>query len=64
MRTPDPKPYVCELRKGIHVAHIIVDGPVDAPDTLGKMMGAERFAELRSTAGAHDACLPSLVMTP
>ncbi|CAE7386672.1 Hsd17b4 [Symbiodinium sp. CCMP2592] len=50
--------------KGIHVAHIIVDGPVDAPDTLGKMMGAERFAELRSTAGAHDACLPSLVMKP
>eukprot|EP00439_Symbiodinium_sp_Y106_P062844 s1112_g9.t1 len=52
------------MLKGIHVAHIIVDGPVDAPDTLGKMMGAERFAELRSTAGAHDACLPSLVMTP
>ena len=42
------------------MAHIIVDGPVDAPDTLGKMMGAERFEELRSTAGAHDACLVGL----
>ena len=25
--------------KGIHVAHILVDGAVDAPDTLGKMLG-------------------------
>jgi NAD(P)-dependent dehydrogenase (short-subunit alcohol dehydrogenase family) len=25
--------------KGIHVAHIVVDGAVDAPDTLGKMLG-------------------------
>jgi len=25
--------------KGIHVAHIVVDGAVDAPDTLGKMIG-------------------------
>jgi len=37
--------------KGIHVAHIIVDGAVDAPDTLGKMLGPERFAELRETRG-------------
>lgn len=32
---------------GVHVAHVIVDGPVDAPDTLGKMLGAERFEQLR-----------------
>ena len=25
--------------KGIHTTHIIIDGAVDAPDTLGKMMG-------------------------
>ncbi len=25
--------------QGIHVVHIVVDGAVDAPDTLGKMMG-------------------------
>ncbi|MEL6753428.1 MAG: SDR family NAD(P)-dependent oxidoreductase, partial [Pseudomonadota bacterium] len=28
--------------KGIHVAHILIDGAVDAPDTLGKMLGEER----------------------
>ena len=25
--------------KGIHVVHIVIDGAVDAPDTLGKMLG-------------------------
>ena len=37
--------------KGIHVAHIIIDGPVDAPDTLGKMLGAERYQALREERG-------------
>ena len=37
--------------KGIHVAHILVDGAVDAPDTLGKMLGAERFQALREQRG-------------
>ena len=37
--------------KGIHVAHIIIDGSVDAPDTLGKMLGAEKFQALRETRG-------------
>ena len=32
--------------KGIHVAHILIDGAVDAPDTLGKMLGPERFQQL------------------
>jgi len=41
--------------KGIHVAHIIIDGQVDAPDTLGKMLGPERFQKLRESRGmAHD----------
>ena len=41
--------------KGIHVAHIIIDGAVDAPDTLGKMLGPERFQQLRETRGMeHD----------
>ena len=44
--------------KGIHVAHIIVDGAVDAPDTLGKMLGAEQFEKLRETRGKeHDGLL-------
>ncbi|MEO0465813.1 MAG: SDR family NAD(P)-dependent oxidoreductase [Pseudomonadota bacterium] len=37
--------------KGIHVAHILIDGAVDAPDTLGKMLGPERFQQLREARG-------------
>jgi len=37
--------------KGIHVAHIVIDGSVDAPDTLGKMLGAEKFQKLREEKG-------------
>lgn len=44
--------------KGIHVAHILIDGAVDAPDTLGKMLGKERFKELReSRGGEHDGLM-------
>jgi len=47
--------------KGIHVAHILIDGAVDAPDTLGKMLGPEGFQKLRETRGMeHDGLmLPS-----
>ncbi len=37
--------------KGIHVAHIIIDGAVDAPDTLGKMLGPARYQALRASKG-------------
>jgi len=44
--------------KGIHVAHILIDGGVDAPDTLGKMLGPERFQQLRETRGLeHDGLI-------
>ncbi len=44
--------------KGIHVAHILIDGAVDAPDTLGKMLGPERFEQLREARGKeHDGLL-------
>ena len=44
--------------KGIHVAHILIDGAVDAPDTLGKMLGPEGFQTLRKTRGMeHDGLL-------
>ncbi len=44
--------------KGIHVAHIVVDGMVDAPDTLGKMLGEELFQQLRETRGMeHDGLI-------
>ena len=48
-----------ELSKdGIHVAHIVVDGSVDAPDTLGKMLGVEGFQKLRDTKGGeHDGLM-------
>ena len=37
--------------KGVHVVHILVDGAVDAPDTLGKMLGTEAFEKLRKERG-------------
>lgn len=40
-------------KNGIHVVHIVVDGAVDAPDTLGKMLGPERFAALRQAKGGQ-----------
>ena len=44
--------------KGIHVAHILIDGAVDAPDTLGKMLGPEAFQKLREARGQeHDGLL-------
>lgn len=45
-------------QKGIHVAHILIDGAVDAPDTLGKMLGPERFQQLRESRGMeHDGLM-------
>ncbi|MEM7427382.1 MAG: SDR family NAD(P)-dependent oxidoreductase [Pseudomonadota bacterium] len=40
--------------KGVHVAHILIDGAVDAPDTLGKMLGPEKFQELRESKGLEN----------
>ena len=40
------------------MVHIVVDGAVDAPDTLGKMLGPDRFAALRQAKGGqHDGLL-------
>ena len=44
--------------KGIHIALVLIDGDVDAPDTLGKMLGAERFQALRESKGMeHDGLM-------
>ena len=44
--------------KGIHVVHILIDGSVDAPDTLGKLLGPEKFQALReSRGGEHDGLM-------
>ena len=37
--------------KGIHIVHIVIDGMVDAPDTLGKVLGRELYQKLRETKG-------------
>jgi NAD(P)-dependent dehydrogenase (short-subunit alcohol dehydrogenase family) len=49
--------------QGLHVAHILIDGAVDAPDTLGKMLGAEAFQTLRESRGMdHDGLmLPAMI---
>lgn len=36
--------------QGIHVAHVVIDGSVDAPDTLGKMLGA-RWEDYKAAKG-------------
>ncbi len=44
--------------KGVHVAHVLIDGSVDAPDTLGKLLGPEKFQELRESRGMeHDGLI-------
>ena len=44
--------------QGIHIVHIVVDGAVDAPDTLGKMIGPEMYKLFRETKGMeHDGLL-------
>lgn len=44
--------------QGIHIAHIVIDGAVDAPDTLGKMLGPEKFQALRESQGMeHDGLI-------
>ena len=43
--------------KGIHIAHVLIDGAVDAPDTLGKMLGPDAFQKLRDTRGAADGLM-------
>lgn len=38
--------------KGIHIAHVLIDGPVEAPDTLGKLiLGDEGYKKLLEAKG-------------
>ena len=46
--------------QGIHIAHVVVDGAVDAPDTLGKMLG-ERFADFKEAKGADGVMDPTAI---
>ena len=40
--------------QGIHVAHVVIDGAVDAPDTLGKLLGPELYQKMRETKGMEN----------
>ena len=44
--------------KGIHVAHVIVDGPVNAPDTLGRLLG-DSFDAFKAGKGADGVIDPA-----
>jgi len=37
--------------QNIHISHIVVDGAVDSPDTLGRMIGRDRLAEYKHSLG-------------
>lgn len=40
--------------QGIHLVHILIDSIVDAPDTVGKILGEERFQALRQSKGLEN----------
>ncbi|MEM1194476.1 MAG: SDR family NAD(P)-dependent oxidoreductase [Pseudomonadota bacterium] len=44
--------------QGIHIAHIVVDGPVDAPDTLGKLLG-DKFEAYKAMKGEDGVIDPA-----
>lgn len=46
--------------QGIHVAHVLIDGPVDAPDTLGKMLG-EQFDAYKQSKGEDGLLDPAAI---
>jgi len=46
--------------KGIHIAHVVIDAAVDAPDTLGKLLG-ERFEAFKASKGADGVVDPAAV---
>ena len=48
-------------KDGIHIAHVILDGAVDAPDTLGKMLGPDLFEKFKEQKGENGMILPEEV---
>jgi len=46
--------------QGIHVAHIVVDGSVDAPDTLGKLLG-DKFEAYKAAKGDDGVIDPAAI---
>ena len=46
--------------QGVHVAHVVVDGSVDAPDTLGKLLG-DRFEAYKEAKGEDGVIDPAAI---
>ncbi|ABC63989.1 SDR family NAD(P)-dependent oxidoreductase [Erythrobacter litoralis] len=44
--------------QGVHVAHVVVDGSVDAPDTLGKLLG-DKFEAYKAHKGEDGVIDPA-----
>lgn len=44
--------------QGVHVAHVVVDGGVDAPDTLGKLLG-DKFEAYKASKGEDGVIDPA-----
>ena len=44
--------------QGIHVAHVVIDGPIDAPDTLGKLLG-DQFGAFKASKGKDGVIDPA-----
>jgi NAD(P)-dependent dehydrogenase (short-subunit alcohol dehydrogenase family) len=44
--------------QGIHVAHVLVDGAVDSPDTLGKLLG-EKYEAFKARKGPEGVIDPA-----
>ena len=46
--------------QGVHVAHVVVDGSVDAPDTLGKLLG-NKFEAYKASKGEDGVLDPAAI---
>lgn len=46
--------------KGIHVAHVVVDGAVDSPDTLGKLLG-DKYEAFKAKKGPEGVIDPAML---
>ena len=51
-------------KEGIHVAHVIIDGAVDAPDTLGKMLGSDLFEKFKKHVNTSENTRFRIVFGP
>ena len=49
--------------KGIHICHIYIDAMIEAPDTLGRLVGEEAYAQLLAAKanGTDEMVIPEKV---